>query len=92
MPVEFLTDDEAASFGRYGDSVPQADLERFFFLNDGDRAMVAALRGDHNRLGFSIQLATVRYIGSSSPIRWRGCRPRPSISWPASWRSPIRRA
>jgi hypothetical protein len=67
MPVEFLTDDEAASFGRYGDSVPQADLERFFFLDDGDRAMVAALRGDHNRLGFSIQLATVRYIGRFLP-------------------------
>jgi hypothetical protein len=60
MPVEFLSDDEA-SFGRYGDSVSQADLERYFFLDDGDRARVAALRGDHNRLGFSIQLATVRY-------------------------------
>ena len=67
MPVEFLTDHEAASFGRYGDSVPQADLERYFFLDDGDRAMVAALRGDHNRLGFSIQLATVRYIGRFLP-------------------------
>ncbi len=67
MPVEFLTDDEAAAFGRYGHSVPQADLERYFFLDDGDRAMVAAQRGDHSRLGFGIQLATVRYIGRFQP-------------------------
>src|SRR6266849_4039964 len=63
VPVEFLSDQEAAAFGRYGGSVPQADLERFFFLNDGDRLLVAGLRGDHNRRGFSLQLATVRYIG-----------------------------
>ncbi|MGH3820579.1 MAG: DUF4158 domain-containing protein, partial [Pseudonocardiaceae bacterium] len=63
MPVEFLSDQEAATFGRYGDSVPRADLERFFFLDDRDRELVAGLRGDHNRIGFSVQLATVRYIG-----------------------------
>src|SRR5260370_8560344 len=63
VSVEFLSDQEAAAFGRYGGSVPQADLGRFFFLNDGDRLLVAGLGGDHNRLGFSLQLATVRYIG-----------------------------
>ena len=63
MPVMFLSDLEAASFGRYGDSVPQADLERFFYLDDADRKLVAGQREDHNRLGFSVQLATVRYIG-----------------------------
>lgn len=83
VPVEFLSDQEAAAFGRYGGSVPQADLERFFFLNDGDRLLVAGLRGDHNRLGFSLQLATVRYIGG----HWLpGCRPWrrwPGASGPA---------
>ena len=63
MPVMFLSDLEAASYGRYGDSVPQADLERFFYLNDVGQALVAGLRGDHNRLGFSVQLTTARYIG-----------------------------
>jgi hypothetical protein len=38
------------------------DLERFFFLDDRDLELVAGLRGDHNRLGFSVQLATSRYI------------------------------
>ena len=63
MPVMFLSDLEAASYGRYGGSVPQADLERFFYLDDAGQALVAGLRGDHNRLGFSVQLTTVRYIG-----------------------------
>ena len=37
VPVEFLSDQEAAALGRYGGSVPQADLERFFFLDFTDR-------------------------------------------------------
>jgi hypothetical protein len=63
LPVEFLSDQEAAAFGRYGGSVSQADLERFFYLDDADRKLVAGQREDHNRLGFSVQLTTVRYIG-----------------------------
>jgi hypothetical protein len=53
VPVEFLSDQEAAAFGRYGGSVPLADLERFFYLDDADRKLVAGQREDHNRLGFS---------------------------------------
>jgi hypothetical protein len=37
MPVEFLTDDEAAVYGRYA-GAPQADLERVLFLDNEDRA------------------------------------------------------
>ncbi len=63
VPVEFLSDQEAAAFGRYGDSVSQADLEQFFYLDDADLKLMAGLRGDHNRLGFSVQLATARFAG-----------------------------
>jgi hypothetical protein len=31
VPVEFLSDQEAAAFGRYRGSVSQVDLERFFY-------------------------------------------------------------
>jgi TnpA family transposase len=90
--VEFLSDQEAAGFGRCGGSVSQADLERFFYLDDTDRKVVAGQREDHNRLGFSVQLATVRYIGRFLADPLEGCRSRSSTSWPDSSRSLIRRA
>jgi hypothetical protein len=47
MPVEFLTDDEAAAYGRYAGAPSQADLERVFFLDDDDRALAGRHRGEH---------------------------------------------
>ncbi|SQD97346.1 MULTISPECIES: Tn3 family transposase [unclassified Parafrankia] len=64
MPVEFLTDDEAAAYGRYAGAPSRVDLERVFFLDDEDRALVERHRGGHMRLGFSLQLVTVRWVGT----------------------------
>lgn len=64
MPVEFLTDDEVASYGRFIGAPSRAVLERVFFLDDEDQALVAARHGEHSQLGFALQLVTVRWLGT----------------------------
>jgi len=62
--VDFLSDDQVAAYGRFVGSPSQLELERFCFLDDTDQELVGRHRGDHNRLGFSLQLVTVRALGT----------------------------
>jgi hypothetical protein len=45
MPVEFLTDEEAAAYGAYQGVPSQAEMEKLFFLDAADRRLVARRRG-----------------------------------------------
>jgi hypothetical protein len=67
VPVEFLSDEEAAAYGAYQGAPSQSDLEKLFFLDDADRQLIAKRRGSHNRLGFALLLTTVRYLGVFLP-------------------------
>ena len=64
MPVEFLSDEDLALFGRFRGSPSLEDLDRVCFLDDVDRSLIAKRRGNHMRLGFALQLVTLRYLGT----------------------------
>ncbi|HEU5376147.1 MAG TPA: Tn3 family transposase [Ktedonobacteraceae bacterium] len=63
MPVAFLTDDEREQLQGFPEQMSQDDLTAFFTLSPTDMALVRKQRGAHNRLGFSLQLCSLRYLG-----------------------------
>ena len=64
VPVEFLTDEEAARYGRYSGPLSRPVLEKLFYLDDEDKQLIERRHRPHLMLGFAVQLVTVRYLGT----------------------------
>jgi hypothetical protein len=79
----FLTDVEAAAYGQFDGAPSKLELERYFFPDDEDKALIAQRRGDHNWLGFALQR---RRSANARPCRSRPgpggqLTGAPTVSW-----------
>ena len=62
MPVTFLTPDQEAQYGQFTDPPAPEQLAQYFWFDEVDRERIDRHRGAHNRLGFALQLGTVRFL------------------------------
>jgi hypothetical protein len=61
---DFLAAQQIELYGKFGAPPSDMELERFFFLDDGDRKLIDKRRDDPTKLGFALQLTTVRFLGT----------------------------
>jgi TnpA family transposase len=82
MPVEFLTKEQKQQYGCFTDIPNELQLTRYFHLDEFDLVLINKHRGKHNRLGFALQLASVRFLGTFT-LEFEGV-PREALQFIAS--------
>lgn len=64
MPVSFLTIQQKERYGRYQATVSANDIAGYFYLNDDDLDWISKKRSEFTRLGYALQLTSVRFLGT----------------------------
>lgn len=67
MAFEFLTDEHLAQYGRYRGDPTAAQFQDSFHLTSQHLKRIDELRHPHTKLGFAIQLCTLKFLGTFLP-------------------------
>jgi TnpA family transposase len=63
MNLDFLTAEQKALYGKFSSDLNELQLTRYFHLDEADLEFISNRRGDHNRLGFALQITSIRFLG-----------------------------
>jgi TnpA family transposase len=64
VPTNFLSEDQRRRFGRFAEDPDEGQLAGSFLLDQTARRRAMAAKGARNRIGWAVQLGTVRYLGT----------------------------
>jgi TnpA family transposase len=63
MPVQLFTEAERSRRNCFPEAIASADLVTFFTLSERDMASLPQSSAAHNRLGYALQLCSLRFMG-----------------------------
>ncbi|MFE5012117.1 DUF4158 domain-containing protein [Streptomyces sp. NPDC056696] len=64
MPTNFLSEEQRRRFGHFTEDPDKGQLAGSFLLDQTARRRAMAARGARNRIGWAVQLGTIRYLGT----------------------------
>ncbi|MFF4795539.1 DUF4158 domain-containing protein [Streptomyces sp. NPDC001276] len=64
MPTNFLSEEQRRRFGHFTEDPDEGQLAGSFLLDQTARRRAMAARGARNRIGWAVQLGTIRYLGT----------------------------